>query len=100
MEIDSRLKSLRITIRLEAKNILTHLFENHISRNNLKAKSKELCVFCGSSKNITKEHVLPKWTFEHCPTKYFVTDVYGQIQTYNKTTIPACADCNNNLLTY
>ena len=55
-------------------------------------------MFCAVSDNLTKEHVLPKWTFENCDKKFFVTDINGSEQTYNKATIPVCANCNNNLL--
>lgn len=41
---------------------------------------------------------MPKWTFENCTEKFFVTGINGSEQTYNKTTIPVCANCNNNLL--
>jgi hypothetical protein len=69
----------------------------HIHRINAKEKSKkEICIFCASKKNLTKEHVLPKWTFEKSTEMFFITDINGSEQTYIKTTIPACADCNNN----
>ena len=55
-------------------------------------------MFCNSSENLTKEHVLPTWTFANSPEKYFETDVNGIKQFYIKATIPACGNCNNNLL--
>jgi hypothetical protein len=61
-------------------------------------KQKEICSFCSSSKDITKEHVIPRWTFENCTKKYFTTNINGLPQTYNKTTIPACTVCNNERL--
>lgn len=47
---------------------------------------------------MTKEHVLPKWTFDNSTKKSSVTDINGSEQAYGKTTIPVCANCNNNLL--
>jgi hypothetical protein len=59
---------------------------------------EEICVFCNSPKLITKEHVIPRWAFEKSTEKFFTTDVNGSNQTYNKTTVPACASCNNDWL--
>lgn len=58
----------------------------------------DLCPFCGTSVQITKEHVLPRWTFANCDRKFFISAVNGLNQTYNRTTIPACNTCNNELL--
>jgi len=71
----------------------------YIPKISAKDKSKkEICIFCASDEDITREHVLPKWTFEKSTESFFITDINGSEQTYNKTTIPACADCNNNSL--
>ena len=32
---------------------------------------KECCIICGTDKNITKEHLLPKWVFENDVKKSF-----------------------------
>jgi hypothetical protein len=73
--------------------------KRHLPKISPKEKSKtEICVFCADVNNLTKEHVLPKWTFENCTKKFFVTNTNGSEQAYNKTTIPVCANCNNNLL--
>jgi len=55
-------------------------------------------MFCASLKKISKEHVLPRWTFEKSTEQFFTNDINGMSQKYNTTTIPACQDCNNNLL--
>jgi hypothetical protein len=55
-------------------------------------------MFCGSTKDISREHVIPRWTFEGRTEKYFTTNINGLPQTYNKTTIPACTICNNERL--
>ncbi len=57
-----------------------------------------MCVFCSSTKNLSKEHVIPRWMFEKCTKKHFITNVNGISQTYNRTTIPVCSICNTDLL--
>lgn len=99
MDIDIKLRNLRVKLRQNSKEIIDDTLERHVPRISLKNKSKkEICVFCANQDNLTKEHVLPKWTFENCTKKFFITDINGSELTYNKTTIPVCADCNNNLL--
>jgi hypothetical protein len=99
MDIDIKLKNLRVKLRQNSKEIINDVLVRHVPRISSKDKSKkEICVFCANQDNLTKEHVLPKWTFENCTKEFFITDINGSEQTYNKTTIPVCADCNNNLL--
>jgi len=99
MDIEIKLKNLRVKLRQNSKAIMNDVVVRHVPRISSKNKSKkEICVFCANQDNLTKEHVLPKWTFEGCTKEFFVTDINGSEQTYNKTTIPVCADCNNNLL--
>ena len=59
---------------------------------------KPVCLFCYSETLITKEHVFPKWAFENRPEDNFVTKINGLSHNYIKTTIPACATCNNEIL--
>ena len=99
MTIDKNLKSLRILVRQNSKIIMDHFIQNNISRltkNN--GKVVDICMFCGSPDNLTKEHVMPRWAFENSTVKFFNTEVNGIDQTYMKTTIPLCAKCNNNIL--
>lgn len=99
MDINIKLKKLRVKLRQNSIRIMDDVLQRHVPNINLKDKpKKEICVFCASETNLTKEHVLPKWVFENCSKSFFVTDINGSEQTYNKTTIPACADCNNDLL--
>ncbi len=99
MEIDIKLRNLRVKLRQNSKEIIDDVLDRHVPRISSKNKSKkEICVFCANKDKLTKEHVLPKWTFENCTKKFFVTDINGSEQTYNKTTVPVCANCNNNLL--
>jgi len=99
MEIDIKLRNLRVKLRQNSKEIMDDVLKRHVPKISSKEKpKKEICVFCANEDNLTKEHVLPKWTFENCPKELFVTNINGSKQTYNKTTIPVCANCNNNLL--
>lgn len=99
MSIDRNFKSLRILARQNSKIIMEHIIQANISRlGKDKDKLVDICVFCGSPDNITKEHVMPRWAFENSPKKFFNTNVNGLGQTYMKTTIPVCATCNNSRL--
>lgn len=99
MNINIKLRMLRVKLRQKSNEIMDDVLERHVPNISFKDKSKkEICVFCASENNLTKEHVLPRWTFENCTKKSFVTNINGNDQTYYKTTIPVCSDCNNNLL--
>jgi hypothetical protein len=101
MIIDSKLTALRVKARQNSKVIIDHLIKSHIARGVKKLHvEKEICIFCSSSKLLTREHVIPRWTFENCTSKYFITLANGIHQTYNKTTVPTCSICNNELLGY
>lgn len=99
MSIDINLKSLRILARKNSKIIMENVVKANIYQfGKDKDRLVDLCVFCGSSVNITKEHVMPRWAFENSPKKLFKTNVNGLSQPYIQTTIPACATCNNSRL--
>ncbi|MBW8323293.1 MAG: hypothetical protein K0M50_00880 [Prolixibacteraceae bacterium] len=99
MDVSYNFKCLRVKLRQNSKMVVEDVLSRHIPKISAKDKSKkEICIFCASDEDITKEHVLPKWTFEKSTEMFFITDINGSEQTYNKTTIPACADCNNNVL--
>lgn len=93
-------KSLRVILRNKSKTVIDHLIRTRFSRNfyNYRKEKKELCMFCGTTKNMTKEHVVPRWVYEGCTKKVFTTNINGLDQTYNKTTIPVCSACNNGRL--
>ena len=65
---DNLFKDLRKRIRLNGKGIIEHLVRNHFDPENI-ANEDEICSFCGSDNRTTKEHVLPKWTFENTFSK-------------------------------
>ncbi len=100
MPINTKLKSLRTSARRNSKAIINHIIQANISRlpDAQNKTVSDLCVFCCSKQGITKEHVIPRWTYEGCTKKFFITDINGLNQTYNKTTVPACSLCNNNIL--
>lgn len=89
---------LRTGIRNNSKSIIENLVENHIKRNRKTPLLPEICMFCSSSNNLTKEHVLPRWVFDNSTKQFFITDINGLNQTYIKTTIPACSCCNSDIL--
>ena len=98
MAIQLKLQSLRTSVRRNSKPIIANIIDNHIQWNKKKNVCSKICMFCSSPTNITKEHVLPWWVFEKDPDRFFVTDVNSLGQTYNRTTIPACVNCNSDLL--
>lgn len=100
--MENRLQSLRKITRKNFKTIISHVVETNIKRQPKKQKNNhpDICVFCSSTDNLTKEHVIPRWTFEGSTDKFFITNINGLQQTYNKTTIPACSTCNNDRLSF
>jgi hypothetical protein len=66
-ELDLRFRLLRVNMRrhgaIGADNILS---------------GKEICIFCNSSLDITKEHVLPKWLFHYDTLSTFVSSINKQ----------------------
>lgn len=96
--IDSKFRKLRTIVRSKSKEVIDHIDLNHVHRGEFKRNDAEICVFCYHKNSITKEHVLPTWAFANCPQKYFDTDINGIKQFYIKAVIPACSNCNNNIL--
>lgn len=90
MNLENRLKLLRDKVRKSSANIADQLIR--------KNGDKNLCIFCGSRDDLTKEHVLPKWTFENHPDKHFITNINGLSQKYIKTVLPSCSECNSYIL--
>ena len=97
--IENKLKSFRVLARESSKTIINHIINANISQIDKKEnKIQDLCMFCGTTYNLTKEHVIPRWAFENATQKFFTTNLNGLDQTYNKSTIPACSICNNYYL--
>lgn len=94
-------QTIRVNARLNKQRITSFLEHHYLFRENGKARARSiqlLCIFCGDSVNITKEHILPRWVFDRDPKKFFNSVINGLAHKYNETTVPACAKCNNNLL--
>jgi len=94
-------QGIRINARQNQRKIIGHLEHYYLNRENGRAKSKPvqpICSFCCKTSNITAEHVLPRWVFEKDARRFFNTTINGLSHKYNQTTVPACATCNNNLL--
>jgi hypothetical protein len=89
MSIQSKLIQFRKKIRANKKKVIDAVIGEH---------SVEMCIICGSHEQLTREHVIPQWVYNRCTKRTFETTTNGVSQTYNKTTIPACKDCNSNLL--
>jgi hypothetical protein len=90
-------QTLRVAIRQNSKPVIDHLINYYIKRYNGKAYTgliPRICLFCSSTTDITKEHVLPRWVFEKNTEEAYITNINELSQTYNKTTIPACNTCN------
>jgi len=87
--LDKKLISLRKKIRQNSKKVIDALIDNHCVK---------ICLICGSTENLTKEHVLPKWIFENKQKKQFITNINGLNQSYSKTTVYACSECNSYIL--
>lgn len=99
MDIDLIMRTFRVKTRQNSKKIMDDVIVRHVPNLNSKYKSKiEICVFCGTRDSLTKEHVLPRWAFGKSTEKFFITDINKSEQAYNKTTVPACAECNNSRL--
>ncbi|WP_350998355.1 MULTISPECIES: hypothetical protein [unclassified Shewanella] len=89
MIINSKLIKFRKKIRSNQKHVIDLIVKDHLA---------EICVFCGMTDSLTREHVIPQWVYSRCVKRTFITTTNSISQTYNKTTVPACKDCNSNLL--
>lgn len=100
MPIDQSLKTLRVKIRKNHRVIIDGLIEDYLvyrqNREGLKITNR--CSFCGSTENLTREHILPKWLFENIQNRFYVNGVNGQKRPYIEATVPACRTCNSELL--
>lgn len=90
MDLENRLELLREKVKNNSADIIDQLIP--------KNGNKDLCIFCGSREDLTKEHVLPKWTFKSQPDKHFITNINGLSQNYIKTVVPTCSECNSYIL--
>lgn len=91
----------RKAVRENVKDVVNYIDRNYVLRENDKAvqpSKQKICMFCGSGQNISKEHIIPRWVFNKNTKAFFTVNLNGLDQTYNKATVPACTQCNSELL--
>jgi hypothetical protein len=94
-------KIFRDVINQNRKRVVDYIAETFINRENGKAKramGPGICFICGAVAPATREHVLPRWAFDKDPQQWFSTTINGQRQAYDKSTVPCCQRCNNEVL--
>jgi len=97
----TKAQHFRKKVRENIKNVIHYIDRNHVLRENDKAvqpSKQKICMFCGDTKNITKEHIIPRWIFSKNVNAFFTVNLNGLDQSYDKATLPACATCNAELL--
>ena len=97
MLIDQSFLELRKIVRTRGKYVMGKLFDDYLT-GLITKKRIPSCFLCGVEKNITKEHILPKWVFQGDSKHFFTTDVNQLNQHYIRATLPACNRCNSELL--
>ncbi len=96
-QVDLKLKTLRVNLRKYGKIIAKDVAYRYHPATEPK---EEICVFCSSTSNITKEHVLPKWLIETELHNTMTSVVNKQTVIYNRALVPACSECNNSILAF
>jgi hypothetical protein len=97
MTIDEKFLRLRKTVRKHGKYVMNKLFDDYVT-GPITKKIIPSCILCGTEENLTKEHVLPKWVFESNAKHFFTTDVNQLSKAYISATLPACRNCNSDIL--
>lgn len=97
MTVDKKLLKLRNIARKQGKYVMNKLFDDYVT-GVITKKIVPSCILCGTEENLTKEHVMPKWVFESNPKHSFRTDVNQLSKDYIRATLPACQNCNSDLL--
>ena len=92
-DIDQDFKYLRVNFRKQGQIIAEDVFRriHPATPKNI----REICVFCGSTSGLTREHVFPQWLFENNTDISMISRVNRQTQTYHKAVVPTCSICNN-----
>ncbi|GAB5394460.1 MAG: hypothetical protein Altm2KO_22980 [Alteromonas macleodii] len=89
MSLNKKLVEFRKKIKANHTKVITSIIGDH---------SVNICIFCGENENLTREHVIPQWVYDRCTKRTFITTTNKNAQTYNKTAVPACQNCNNSIL--
>jgi len=80
---------LRNKIKASQRVVMDELIKDH---------NCNICFFCGSKDDLTKEHVIPQWAFQSKSEQTLINKTNEQGQSYMQLTVPACRDCNSVLL--
>lgn len=98
--MSKKINSLFIPIRVNLRKHGSEIAEDVFYRFHPATFSvgSEICVFCKTQKNLTKEHVLPKWLFQNKTNIGFEIKTNQQSISYLKSVVPACNNCNNSIL--
>lgn len=87
--MEKKLELLRKKIKKSQRLVMDSVLANH---------KIDICILCGSLQDITREHVIPQWAFESHQEKGLINKKNNQSLNYIKATIPACRECNSDLL--
>jgi hypothetical protein len=89
--LNSKLTLLRVNIRKNFKHIIDNVIDQHLSK-------VKICIFCGTSHRLTREHVIPKWVIQDHNFSFFIDNTNGHNYFYERATVPCCQSCNNDIL--
>lgn len=95
--ITESFKAISENIRKRSSSIFTNILSGYHPEKRPK-KFKPRCIFCWSKTDISREHLLPRWLFEHSDTTFFTSRINFQDIEYDRSTVPACKICNTQLL--
>lgn len=84
-----KFSTLRKRIKKSQKLVMDKIISDH---------NADICVLCGSENEITREHIIPQWAFEADQTRFLINTKNNQSASYIKSTVPACRECNSELL--
>lgn len=90
-KLKQKLVQFRKNIKNNKKNIVRAILDGQI---------EALCIFCGTSHGLTKEHIFPRWLFNKDTKSYFLNSGNFSKNTYEKATLPVCKNCNSNILSF
>ncbi|HCT6793375.1 TPA: hypothetical protein OT656_000593 [Escherichia coli] len=87
--MDEKFSILRKRVKHSQKKVMDCIIADH---------NADICVLCGGSDDITREHIIPQWVFESNAEKSLINKKNNQSTHYIKATVPACRVCNSDLL--
>lgn len=97
MSIEQKLRQFRTTARKQSKVVIGKPLADYIYAEQglpVIRNVTNTCVFCGAFENMTKEHVLPRWTFEGNTNKFFLTYTDGWKILRYRVRLPTIAQLN------